>query len=323
MKNVKRLLVAVLAVIMVFSFAACGGSGSGDGSENSGDTTALDPQEMIKSLFALTTDLGLDSTLTDISGIEGGTIDEDLVGTWFSPDGEYSYVYNEDGTSKFSYPAYDMDQDSAFTCITVGDKKVLCENTQMSNYDSDGNVVEEPIVSYTSYKVVNDALYMVTIDTLDDIITSTYTSLIMLYKADENGDFSASLAKNPVSPEAFYGEWTDNSEVSLTIDENGMTVKDAPESIGSEPMTISANDKGNIVIECQGVSTEYDYAYSLNREYSQDDPKEIINESCGLNLFYVGADENDRPNLADIMTDWHKEMDTDEFRFSMNLETVH
>ncbi len=323
MKNFKMLFAVVLAIVMVFSFAACGGSGSGDGSGSSGDATVLDPQEMIKSLFALTTDLGLDNTLTDISGIEGGTVDEDLVGTWISADGEYSYIYNEDGTSKFSYPAYGMDQDSTFTCVTADDKKVLCENTTMSNYDSDGNVVEEPVVSYTSYKVENDALYMVSIDTLDDITTSTYSSLIMLYKADENGDISAALAKNPVSPEAFYGEWTDNSEVNLTIDENGMTVKDAPESIGSDPMTISSNDKGNIVIECNGVSTEYDYAYSLNREYSQEEPKEVESEIFGLNLFYVGADENDRPNLADIMTDWHKEMDTDDFRFSMNLETVH
>ena len=38
-------------------------------------------------------------------------------------------------------------------------------------------------------------------------------------------------------------------------------------------------------------------------------------------LLYTGSDEEDRPNLADAMDDWHADYGYDELYFSLNAKT--
>ncbi|MBR6223055.1 MAG: hypothetical protein IKQ71_06425 [Lachnospiraceae bacterium] len=317
----KKVLVAIMTLIMMVGLAACGGDNSGGSKDDSSKKAqAVNLGDMIKGLYANSTDLELEGKYQAVSDISDGSIDKELIGTWKSADGSYLYSFSEDGNSHFEHSEYDVKQDSSFTCITAKDKKVLCVDTTMSQYDENDTVTETKVVSYSTYKVTNDALYMVTVDTYDESMNNTNTTIIMLYKADDAGDISASIANNPIAPESLYGEWT-SDEASVTIDANGMTVKDAPEAIGSDPLPIVINENGNITVEAQGKSTEYSFAFSLNRTYSSENPGTIEKECYGLNLFYVGKDENDKPSLDGVMLDWNKEYSSEEYRYSMNLSS--
>ena len=312
MEKIKGIISALLITAAVTGMAGCG-SGSPAGKSDS-----VNMREMIGELYATSTEMGLDGKYQSVSEITDGFIDKDIIGKWVSHDGEYSYAYADDGTTSVVYPAYDVNETTTFTCISAGDRKLICEDSVMTE-NSDGVETTTSVVTFSSYKVVGDTLYMMMVDELDEWTSSTYSTLITLYRADEAGNTAASVAGSVISPETFYGEWSNDEGVSLKIDENGMTVNGAPESIGGDPLAMTVNDKGNIVITAGGVSTEYSFTYSLNRTYTSDQPKTVEKEAYGLNLFYTGADENDRPNLADIMTDWHNEYGSEQFRFSVNL----
>ena len=73
------------------------------------------------------------------------------------------------------------------------------------------------------------------------------------------------------------------------------------------------NDKHQLVVEKDGDATTYTFAFSYMR-YGKvsENPEETI----GIALSYTGADGNDKPNLAKLLTDWHEEYGYEEWLYN-------
>ena len=138
-----------------------------------------------------------------------------------------------------------------------------------------------------------------------------------IYIADENGDITSAVNKNPVSLASFYGEWTygENEDGKFVIDENGFALD------GGKAIPIAYNELGKLVIGDMNNVTEYSTGLGLERLYDNTNGLELTGENYVLAVSYTGSDEKDRPNLADAMDDWHADYGYDELYFSLNAKT--
>lgn len=285
------------------------------GAEKDAAARGVDLKEMLRALYTSEEELGLAGKYTSTKDIPEAKVDPELVGVWKRADGSLTYVYNEDGTAVASMELYG-DNESTFTCITSGGYHILAEDLEMVDY-SDEEEKTVPVVSYYSYKIENDALYLTSVESPDEYSTQSITQILVFYRADENGDITASASKNPVDIRSFYGEWVygDDEEGRFTIDENGFTLD------GGKTLPVAWNEKGSLVIGDADGITEYSAGLAYERLYDNSDTKEVTGENYSLAISYTGKDEKDRPNLADAMNDWHAEYGYDQFYYSLNART--
>ncbi len=293
----------------------------------SGNDTAADDginiRNMLTSLMVTEADLDLVDKYESVADIKDGTVDADLVGLWVSADESMKYTFLEDGVQNVETELYGSSTGIKYTCLPIGDYKILCEDlTVMSYTDDSEEATEMQELGYTAYSIQNDVLYMVTVESMDEEYTSNAASLIILYKVDENGDFSAAVANNPISMSSFYGEWTSEEGPSCKIDKKGITISDDSVNYGNQPLPISIKGNDKLVIEAGDKTTEYGFNIADIRTYTVEDEKKTLDsETFDLLLTYSGQDEEDKPNLVDIMTDWKTEYGYDSWYYATHLSS--
>ena len=304
----------MLSSALMLAMTACGGSSqtSGGGSSAGTAAEAVNLREKVDALYTTEEDLGLSGKYTSSAEIAEAAIDPELVGTWKTADGSVSYTYREDGTATASTEGYGG-SDYTFTCLTSGNYKLIAEDLEMTEI-TDGVETTVPSVNYVSYQIADGALYFTIVDALDPNMNQSISQVIAAYKEDEKGDISASIAKNPISPASYYGEWTygDMEDRKLTIDEKGFTAE------GMETLPVSVSESGKLVVGSGDGATEYSAGIAYEKLYDNTNGLQITGENYALALSYTGKDENDRPNLADAMNDWHADYDYEEFYFTLN-----
>ena len=195
MKNYIKFFALILALVMIFAcLAGCGGSQSGEEATPEGGESveAGDMITELDSLISTDEELGLAGKYENFEDITDGSIDEALVGKWQSAAGDLIYEYGEDGTAKATMVQYDMENEVPYTCVKAGDKNVIIEKVEYM----DGSDTEDQFaLSMSTYKVVGDVLYMTTVEEMGDPnITSNYSSLIVLFRMDENGNLMGNAA---------------------------------------------------------------------------------------------------------------------------------
>lgn len=314
MRHQRKLAAIVLSSALMLAMTSCGGSSqtSGGGSSAGTAAEAVNLREKVDALYTTEEDLGLSGKYTSSAEIAEAAIDPELVGTWKTADGSVSYTYREDGTATASTEGYGG-SDYTFTCLTSGNYKLIAEDLEMTEI-TDGVETTVPSVNYVSYQIADGALYFTIVDALDPNMNQSISQVIAAYKADEKGDISASIAKNPISPASYYGEWTygDMEDRKLTIDEKGFTAE------GMETLPVSVSESGKLVVGSGDGATEYSAGIAYEKLYDNTNGLQITGENYALALSYTGKDENDRPNLADAMNDWHADYDYEEFYFTLN-----
>lgn len=314
MRHQRKLAAIVLSSALMLAMTSCGGSSqtSGGGSSAGTAAEAVNLREKVDALYTTEEDLGLSGKYTSSAEIAEAAIDPELVGTWKTADGSVSYTYREDGTATASTEGYGG-SDYTFTCLTSGNYKLIAEDLEMTEI-TDGVETTVPSVNYVSYQIADGALYFTIVDALDPNMNQSISQVIAAYKADEKGDISASIAKNPISPASYYGEWTygDMEDRKLTIDEKGFTAE------GMETLPVSVSESGKLVVGSGDGATEYSAGIAYEKLYDNTNGLQITGENYALALSYTGKDENDRPNLADAMDDWHADYDYEEFYFTLN-----
>ena len=164
------------------------------------------------------------------------------------------------------------------------------------------------MLSFTAYRVENDALYMVTVEERDEMFTSHQSALVMMFRADAGGSTAASIQKNPISMDTFSGSWSgDKGEFTI---ENGVLTFDGAR------YALSLNEKNQLVVEKDGKATVYSMNISDYKTYG-DWPDETVR----LGLYYTGADEADKPNLLPLLDDWKTEYQWEEWYYSGSFES--
>ena len=305
----RKTIATLLAAIMLMSIlAACGGN-------SKPSETGVNIKDQLSSMIASDKELGLAGKYGSVADITDGKIDEALIGKWVTLDGDTSYTFSSDGMLKAESKQYDSVTEVKYTCINLEGKDILCEDLIMNSYPEDGGEpVESLVLSYDVYSVKDDTLYMTSVESTDDDVYGSYSaSLVTMYKADDSGSGAEAYKKNPVSLASFYGDW-DSEGTSVKIDKKGLTVN-------GTTYAMSFNDKGNLVIEKDGKSTEYGYAMVYNKIYGMEDRTEPEAKEIALSFSYTGKDENDVPNLVDIMDNWKKEYDWSEWYYTGSLKT--
>ena len=251
-------------------------------------------REKLASLMATDDALGIKGKYKALADITDGKVDKDLVGTWKTADGETSYTFGEDGTAKATSEY--GDSEVKFTCLTLGEYKVVCEESEMESTDVDGNTTTSTVVSYSTYDVDNDALYFTNVeDTTDENMDSSQYALMTMYRADESGSIDAAVAKNKIALDSFAGTWAS--------EKGEITIADGTLTLGEDVYDISMNDKGKLVVDKDGAFTEYSVNISVRKQYEGED-KTQSTETTALGLYFTGADENDKPNLESVLDDW-------------------
>ena len=280
----KKALSIVLCLLMVASLFGCGMS---VGKE-------VNLRDKLESLMVTDDALGIKGKYKALADITDGSIDKDLVGTWKTADGETSYTFGEDGTAKATSEY--GDSEVKFTCLTLGEYKVMCEESEMESSDVDGNTTTSTVVSYSTYDVDNDALYFTNVeDTTDENMDSSQYALMTMYRADESGSIDAAVAKNKIALDSFAGTWA--SEKGEII------IADGTLTLGEDTYDISMSDKGKLIVDKDGAFTEYSVNISVRKQYEGED-KTQSTETTALGLYFTGADENDKPNLESVLDDW-------------------
>ncbi|MBR0412757.1 MAG: hypothetical protein IJI47_04240 [Eubacterium sp.] len=297
----KRTVCILLCLLITVSFFGCG-----KGKE-------INLRDKLASLSATDEALGLKGKYEKFADIKDGSVDSDLVGTWVTLDGDMTYVYSEDGTSKVESKLYG-NSESKFVCLNINEYKVVCEEVQMQSEDADGKSTESTVISYLTYNVDNDALYITPVeDTTDENINSSNNTLVVLYRADESGNADKSIAKNKIALDSYAGTWTS--------DKGKITIADGKLTVGKDEYSISIDDKNRLVVEKDGKSTAYTTAVGVMKEYESDDRSKVT-ETNALSISYTGADKDDKPNLISVLEDWKTEYQWDSYYYSgsFNLE---
>ena len=280
----KKVLCLALCVLMAVSFVGCKVSVSSE----------VNPLDKLTSLLATDEALGLKGKYSTLADITDGSIDKDLVGTWKMADGETTYVFNEDGVAKASSTYGETE--AKYTCFTANDYKIVCEEVEMESTDVDGNTTTSTVLSYSTYTIENDALFMTVVEETDDEYTdSSQSALVTMYRADESGSIEEAMSKNAVALASFDGTWAS--------DAGEFTIADGKLTLGEDAYDISVNDKGQLVVEKDGASSAYSFNVSIRKEYDTED-KTKFTETKAIGLYFTGADENDTPNLGAVLEDW-------------------
>ena len=310
----KKSISGLVLAVCVFSLTACGNKSSDTKksedkkTEESSGGEAVNLKDKLDELFTSDEALGLKGKYNTFDEIKDGSLDENLYGTWYRNDGSVSYEFKEDG-SQITKSEYG-DNDLKYTCIDIDGYKVICTETTLTSYDADGNVTETPAIAYTTYSVDGNVLYIVNVeDNTEELINSSQNAIYAFYKADDNGDYSASISNSEISMDSFEGQWES--------DEGNIEIKDGTLIAGSDTYELSFDDNKDFVVTKDGESTTYSVVVSISQNYDTEDRSKVT-KKYALDLFYEGSDEKDKPNLIDYMQDWNADFGSDYFYYSGN-----
>ena len=317
MKNYMKFFALILALVMIFAcLAGCGGSQSGEeATPESGESVEVgDMVSELDGLISTDEELGLAGKYENFEDITDGSIDEALVGKWQSADGDLIYEYGEDGTAKATMVQYDMVNEVPYTCVKAGDKNVIIEKAEYM----DGSDTEDQFaLSMSTYKVAGDVLYMTTVEDMSDPnITSNYSSLIVLFRMDENGNVMGSAA-DVYSMSALNGDWATEEGLKIRIADDSIIIIGA-NLISGDPMPAHFDENGKFVIEANGTETAYNFGIAQMKNYPDGRDSATAEISYTMSLTYTGADENDVPNIKTAMMDWKKEYDYSDYYYSLS-----
>ena len=310
----KRILTILCALTMVLTMLA----GCGSGNASGGTAAKQDKRELLKSMFTSEEELEIADKYHKVADITDGKVDPDLVGVWKNADQTYTSYFNEDGTVSFESTDFGNSDPLPYTCLTVGDQKLICQETPVEDLSEDAEQKNTTEMTYVSYKVEGDVMYQVVVDDVYPGVTYVTTALLTYYRADESGDIAKALSDNPENIESLYGDWNFEGG-TVHIDDKGMTVTGGPDELGKDPLPIRITEAGDLEVKAKDSTSNYRFNLTINTNFKDDTKKEIEKQEYGLNLFYTGADKDDRPNLADIMEDWKKEYDYQEYLFDLTL----
>ncbi len=311
----KNIICAALCILVVMSFAGCGAGKPGTETEPA--ETVSQPAEEAKTgginlfekLSALATsdvDLGIDGKYNVFEDITDGKIDPALTGKWISADGKTVYTYGEDGICNAEFEGSE-NSGLRYTCISAGGKNIIVDEAEMMGDVEEGTLV----LSYYAYSVENGVLFMVPVEEYNPDYSSSQNALLIMFRADENGGIEAAVSENPIDLNAFSGTWSsDTGSISI---ENGTLKAD------DDIYNISFDDQNRLVAEKDGQSTAYGFSITAMKDYDIEDRSQFTEKTC-FNIYYEGADENDKPNLLSVMTDWKAEYEYDRNYFSANFE---
>lgn len=296
----KGALFVIIGVLVLTAFAGCG--------TETTVSAGINIREMLCSLAVSEQTLGIAGKYYRLSDVTNGSVDPDLIGTWSTIDGETTYTYTAEGAATVASPAY-SGSEVQVTCLTVKDYQIICEEISLSP-EFGGTDGGETQLSFFSYCIRNDALYQVPIEEVGDAYASTQSSIIVMYRVDENGSAAGSAAKNPISMASFDGKWTS--------DKGSVRIKNGVMQCGKDKYSISLNEKAQLIAEKDGLSTTYKTSLCIVKDYSAEDRSQIT-ESIMLNLSYTGTDENDKPNLLPVLDDWHTEHNWDNWYYTVSF----
>ncbi|MCR5795220.1 MAG: hypothetical protein K6G61_07770 [Solobacterium sp.] len=291
-----------IASAVLVSLAGCSGQAPG-----STEASGVNMRTKFDALVTSEKELGLADKYASITEIPDGKIDEKLVGTWVSADGDIIYTYNADGTASAELAAYDLKNDVTYTCIEIDGKKVVCEDTVLDHYDTDGNITQTPVVAYSTYEVTDNALYISTVENTDETFSSYTCSVIPLYKADEQGNAGEAIKASPIAIETYYGTWKADKG-TFTISADGLVYDGGTYALSLDSMN-------RLVAEKDGKATAYKAAVYYVKMYDPE-TKTIESEGYTLNLNYTGEDENDKPNLLPLLDDWKTDFGWNDYLYS-------
>lgn len=288
-KQMKRALAVLLCVLLAASLFGCGAK----------PKKQIHLFARISQLLVTQDELDIPETVKSLADLTDGKVDADMVGTWKTADGSYTYVYGEDGSASVTMAGSDSPTTAPFLSIMRQGHNILCQELKVMSFDEEGNETEgETQMAYTSYLIDGDVFYALSVEDIDEYSSSYQGSLLRFYRADADGSIDKALASEKIDLTALYGDWS-GDKGSIVIDENGLT-------FDGETYALSVNDKQQLVAEKDGVSTAYGFgvAYIKNSTDMENTQWERKN---ALSLNYTGADENDKPNLLPCLTDWAAE----------------
>ena len=315
-----------LSLVLALSLAGCG-TGSGDEKKDSepspGSSADSEPvktddpgkqeetpvvmnvnlREILDELHVNDEKLGIAGKYKEFSDITDGKIDPELIGTWTIAGGTATYTYREDGKFSAVSADYGNNENIPYTCMKIGGYNIVFEEV---GYTEDSEEADETVVTMTSYKIINDVLYMTSVEDLESEYQFYSSPIQVMYREDASGSIKAAFEKNPISAASYDGVWTDGNETEITIRDGILTAN-------GQEYKLSMNDQNQLVAEKDGESTAYPVSLVYSVIY---DEGKIDSEGYIFSFYYVGKDENDKPNLYDVMVDWHKEYDWSEFRYN-------
>ena len=294
----KKHLCVFLCVLMTAAFAGCGAKNAAP--------AGVDITAKLNALMVTDQALGIAGKYTKLSDIADGSIDADVVGTWITADGDMTYAYGEDGTLKVTSEQFG-DSEIPYTCVTIGERKILCEEMELDPEYYDGAEEGDTQISYTAYSVENDALYQVIVEEVNPDFTSSMSALVTLYRADETGSAAAAIAKNPINLQVLNGTWT-SEKGSFTIEDGTLTFDE-------DSFKVSFDEKNDLVVEKDGQSTTYNMALSVMKEYDYEDRTQFT-ANTAMGISFTGADETDKPNLLPLLDDYKTEYGYDDWYYS-------
>ena len=299
MNTTKKLIAILLAALILTAFAGC--------SVTFEKTTSIDLKAKLASLLVNDKDTDL-SKATDLA-------DLNIVGTWKTADESVTYTFEEfNETGKATATVSGQTTTVTYKCLDIDGKFILQEEVPMMSYTDDSEEpVETTAIVNTAYEIENDVLYMVSVEEMGDETTSFQAALQIMYRADENGSIEDAVSRNPISIESLYGSWEEDGK-AFTLDADGLKVGDDVYAVSVE------GDK--FVAEKDGEKTEYSFRLTYSKVYTDNSKTEIEKEGYVFFLSFTGKDENDKPNLASVLSDWKTEYDYDEWLYSGNFAEV-
>lgn len=313
MNRIARILCLFLCIALISGFVGCG-------AKQTVSPVGVDLRATLSSLVVRDDALGLAGKYSSVSEIKNGSVDPALIGTWRTADESESYTYSKEGVLTFAWSEDDSVTDAPFTCITANGHNILCTDLPITNYLSDGSSKQSTVLRYTAYLVQNDTLYYVDAESASEKGNTATFSLTTAYKTDDKGSIAESAAKSRISPSTLYGTWkASDGQLQFRFDENGLVVTGDDANYGQKPLAVSFNDMGQLVVKAGKGSTAYDVALSYKKTYMDEDRENVDSDGFALTLSYTGANRTDKPNLADVLTDWKTEYGYDQWIYSVNL----
>lgn len=280
---------------------------------SAGEKTAVGQEinllKVFKSLDKREDELGLANKYGSVSDVNFGSIDSGLVGNWLSSDGSESYSFSAEGNIKSRHSLFGTKIETQYTTFNIDGTNIIAyDAVSVSLSDQDGDDRTGTEIAYFAFNIVNDTLYMVNLESINEVYNSFVSTLHILYRADEGYE---PAVKNPVELASLYGSW-DAEGVNLVINEGGFT-------INGNQFNLSFDGRGKLILEKDGSSTAYSFSLAHQKNYYTSDRSIPSDQKYLLSLYYNGLSPEDRPNLADYFIDWKTEYGWETWYYTLNL----
>jgi hypothetical protein len=280
---------------------------SGGGKTEVGEEINL--LEVFRLLEKREDELGLSGRYGTVSDVNIGSVYPEIVGEWISSDGSLSYSFSAEGVMESRHDLYGIKTETQFTMFNVDGTDVIgYDAISISLSDQEGDDRTGTEIDYYTFDIVNDTLYMVDVESIDEAYNSYVSTLQILYRTDGK---RVPAVKNPVKPESLYGRW-EAEGVDVVIGEAGFT-------LNGGTCGFSFDDRGMLLLDRDGVTSAYSYSLAHQKNYATADRSRPTDQKYLLTLYYEGLSEEDVPNLADCLVNWKNEYDWESWYYTLSL----